>query len=395
MRVKGLSGLTRDTSQLDVTPVELFFDLVYVFAVSQLSAHLLENPNWPGVAQTAILYLAVFTVWSHTSWAITLTDVGRAPVWWMLLITMWLGLLMNTSISRAFSTAGWAFALVFVILQIGRNVWLIVIPLDPVVRAHFRRYLVWVLATAPLWIVGGFLSGRVRLVLWAIAALVDLAGSLAAHPLPGRRFVSRGVAFAGEHLLERTRLFFLIALGETVLTTGTAVVSAGSSPLSLLSGTLALAGSVALWWLYFHRVEGEAQRTLRSSQDPQLLGRYTIYALMVGVWSLILIAVADERVIAHPLGDAGLVTNLMLFGGPILFLAAQGCYVWITTGKLWRTRPVGAIALAAVGALTIFADQLTALTAVTVVLILLAIVDGHAGRASADDTEEAPAATRR
>ncbi|WFR72666.1 low temperature requirement protein A [Prescottella defluvii] len=96
-------------------------------------------------------------------------------------------------------------------------------------------------------IAGAVLEHDARLILWGIATAIDVAGVLAAHPLPGKRIHSENVAFVAEHYFERTRLFFMIALGETILTTGLAISHAPLEPLTMFAGTVALIGTITLW----------------------------------------------------------------------------------------------------------------------------------------------------
>jgi low temperature requirement protein LtrA len=369
--------LTRAPDQDEVTPLELFFDLVYVFAIGQLSYHLFQHPGWNGAAETAVLYVAVFGAWSYTTWATSVLDTDRAPVRWMLLLLMVLGLFMNAAVGEAFGEAGWLFVTTYLATQLGRTAWLLRAGLEPVMRDHFGRVLVWVVATAPLWIAGAATDDGVRLALWAAAAVLDLVGTVTAHPLPGRRLESRGATFAGSHLLERCRLFFLIALGETVLTTGTAVVQSPLGATTLFTGTVALVGTIGVWWLYFRRAENAALRRLDDSDDPARTGRYAIYSLMGMVAGLVAIAVGDERVIAHPGGHTDPATALMLFGGPALFLVSQGWYLHVAVGHLPRSRPLGVLALVAAGGLgLLLAPALAALLAAAVV-VAVATADGH------------------
>ncbi|WFR72665.1 low temperature requirement protein A [Prescottella defluvii] len=100
-------SLRRGPEQQEVTPLELFFYLVYVFAIGQLSAHLLENLTWTGLAETVVLYVAVYAAWAHTAWASTLTDPRQPSVQVMVLLGMLLGLFMNASIPSAFGGWGW------------------------------------------------------------------------------------------------------------------------------------------------------------------------------------------------------------------------------------------------------------------------------------------------
>jgi len=185
---------TRDQARRDVAPLELFFDLVYVFAIGQLSHRLLEHPTWTGAAQVLVLYLAVFAAWAYTTWAVTLVPAEDPRSRRMLLTVMLLGLFMNAAIPRAFDDAGWVFVATFLLIHIGRAVWLLTVGLDRVNQEHFIRVLVWFVAAAPLWLIGAAAEGGARLASWAGATLVELVGTWAAHPLPGGRLDSRQVA---------------------------------------------------------------------------------------------------------------------------------------------------------------------------------------------------------
>lgn len=314
--------LTSDPARREVTPLELFFDLVYVFAIGQLSHQLLAHPTWTGVGQTLVVYLAVYAAWAYTTWAVTLVPAEDPRTRRMLLAVMLVGLFMNAAIPRAFDDAGWVFVATFLLIHIGRTVWLLRVGLDEVNQEHFVRVLVWFGAAAPLWLTGAAVAGGARLEWWAGATLVELAGTWTAHPLPGRRLESRQVGFAGGHLLERGRLFMIIALGETVMTTGTALTAAPYEPMTLLTAGVALTGTIALFWLFFSRSE-RVVRHYEQTEDPMRAGRSGVISLMASVVGLIAAAVADERVIAHPMEHAGPTTNLLLFGGPALFIATQ------------------------------------------------------------------------
>jgi low temperature requirement protein LtrA len=114
----------------------------------------------------------------------------------------------------------------------------------------------------------------------------------------------------------------IIALGETVMTTGTALTAAPYEPMTLLAAVVALTGTIALFWLFFSRSE-RVVRHYERTEDPMRAGRSGVISLMVSVAGLIAAAVADERFIAHPMAHAGITTNLLLFGGPALFIATQ------------------------------------------------------------------------
>jgi low temperature requirement protein LtrA len=363
----------------EVTPLELFFDLVFVFALSQLSRHLLAHLSWRGAAETLVLLLAVLTVWTYTSWAATMIPVVRSSTRRMVLAVMLLGLFMNAALARAFTTSGpWAFVVPLLLIHLGRTAWTIASATDAVYREHYVRVLIWFLATTPLWIAGAAANAEARVLWWALAAGIELTGTWLAHPIPGRRLHSENVAFDADHLLERCRLFLLIALGETVLATGTAIAQASLTMMTLVTGTFALLGTVALWSLSFGRSNTLIVRHLEETRDPIRASRFAINALMVMVAGLIAVAVANEMVIAHPLGHDGHASaalSLLLYGGPFLFLAAQGWYLWVVPRASPRSQIAGCAALVLFGLVTVTAPPFVALVLAGVSLTTLALLD--------------------
>src|SRR5215212_3995852 len=275
-----------------VTPLELFFDLVFVFAVSQLSHYLLAHLSWRGAAETLVLLLAVYAVWFSTSWQATVIGADEPQTRRMLLMVMLLGLFMNAAVTRAFDTSGWTFVIPLLLIQLGRTSWTLVNAPDEVFRDHYVRTLLWLVATAPLWIVGAAVNPEDRLRWWALAAGIDLVGRALAHPVPGRRLHSMNVGFRGGHVVERCQLFLIIALGETVLTTGTAIAGASMTLMTIVTGTVALVGIVALWALGFGRGGHRTVEYVEMTSDPVLASRHAGDALTMMVAGLIALAVA-------------------------------------------------------------------------------------------------------
>ncbi|MFL5995706.1 MAG: low temperature requirement protein A [Streptomyces sp.] len=361
----------------EVTPLELFFDLVYVFAIGQLSHQLLAHPTWTGAAQTLVLYLAVYAAWAYTTWAVTLVPAEDPRTRRMLLTVMLLGLFMNAAIPRAFGDAGWAFVATFLLIHLGRTLWLLRVGLSRRDQEHWRRVLVWFAAAAPFWLTGAAADGGARLVWWAAATLIELTGTWTAHPLPGRRLDSRQVGFAGGHLLERGRLFMIIAFGEAVMTTGAALSAAPYEPMTLLTAGVALTGTIALFWIFFSRSE-HIVRHYEQTEDPIRAGRSGVYSLMASVAGMIAAAVGDERVIAHPVVHAGIATNLMLYGGPALYIATQTWHGATLFDELPRTRLVALSALAVAGPVTPTAPAyLAAVIAAAIVVALIVYEDAR------------------
>jgi low temperature requirement protein LtrA len=255
--------------------------------------------------------------------------------------------------------------------------------LEPTNQDHYTRALVWRAATAPLWAAGAALGPDGRLAFWAAAAATDLLGNAMAHPLPRRRLRSEDVAFGGEHLLERCRLFLLIALGETVLTPGSALVNTPLNATTLLSGTLAIASTLCLWWLYF-RAEPIALKHVTGTRDTMYASRMAANGVMLTVAGLIVLAAGNALVIYDPSATASTATAstatvVMLFGGPILFLLAHVWYLRKVYGivALGQLATIGA--LAAMGGVGLLLPAVIASLAVVVVLAGLVIADPYRG----------------
>jgi len=359
----------------EVSPLELLFDLVFAFAVSQLSNHLFAHLTWRGTAETLVMLLAIFTVWFTTSWSATMIRADQSRTRWLVLTVMLLGLFMNASVTKAFTTSGWDFVIPLILIQVGRTVWTLINSTNTVLRDHYFRTLLWVIATTPLWIAGADVNAETRLLWWALAAGIDQVGRWLAHPIPGRPLRSENVQFDAGHMLERCRLFLLIALGETVLTTGMAIAEAPTISMTLATGPSALAGTVALWALSFGRSHRLIIGHLEKARDPIRVSRHAVNALTVMVAGLIALAVANKEVIAHPHGHTSFALCLLLGGGPILFLAAQGWYLWTVPNVRSKLHVIGGVALLFVGLATLTVPPYVALLLVGASVSALAILD--------------------
>jgi len=362
-----------------VTPLELFFDLVYVFTVSQLAHHLLGHVDARGMAETLVLTLAVMYAWFMTVWTSNWLDADRQPVRLLLLGLMFASLVMSTSVSAAFDHRAGLFVVGYLTIQIGRTAFAVYAFRGHRLYMHFVNALVWEISTAPLWIAGIAAGNSARLVLWGAATLITYAGVIAGHPLPGRKspFSSDSQIYA-EHLLERFRLFFLIALGETVLTLGNAFAGEQVAADRLLVLAVAFTGSVALWWCYFHRAEEIGVRAVREADKPSRivgLGNYTLIVMVIGI---VAIAVGDELAIADPGASPSFGVILLIFGGPAIFLLAQSAFMRSATGSLPRARILACAALLVLALATAPSSLLIAVTAASAVLVAVAVEDTRA-----------------
>jgi low temperature requirement protein LtrA len=343
----------RTREQDRVTFTELFFDLVYVFAVTQLSHLLLGNPTWTGAVQMAMLLVAVWWAWQYTTWFTNFFHPDQRPVRVVLFAIMLAGLVMAAMLPNAFaghgSDRGLAFAVAYAVIQVGRTGAAVYFFRGmPVQHANFIRILFWNAAASSVWIAGGFAHGSARYALWLAAIAIDLAGPPLLFPTPilGRSRTQEW-NISGAHFAERCQLFLIIALGESILVTGATFSSLPFTWDRLVALIIAFLGAVAFWWVYFDRNAAMGTDVIAHASDPGALGRTAFaYFHLPIVAGVIISAVADELIIAHPFGHATWPAIITTLGGAALFLAGHALYKWALTGNVSRTRLVACAVLA-------------------------------------------------
>jgi low temperature requirement protein LtrA len=287
---------------------ELFFDLVYVFAVTQLSHHLLDDLTWAGAAETAFMLVAVYWAWNYTTWMTNWFDPDTVPVRLVLVFVMLASLLMAVAIPEGFGDYALLFACAYSGLQIGRNAFVVVVTPPGEFNQNFRQILAWSLLSAPLWIAGGIVDGEgLRWALWLGALGLDLAAPLMTYWVPGAgRTPMSKWQIEGAHFGERFQLFVIIALGESIVLAAITASDAGLSVEVVTALLLAFLSSTALWWLYFGQVAGTVLERIRmaTADERGQIGRdiYTYLHLPI-IAGIVLVAVGDELVIAHPADD--------------------------------------------------------------------------------------------
>jgi low temperature requirement protein LtrA len=316
--------------------VELFFDLVFVFAVTQLSHLLLAHPTPGGVLHAGLLLLAVWWVWIYTSWFTNWLDPERIPVRLCLFAMMGAGLLLSSSIPDAFGARGLVFAGAYVSMQVGRTLFFLWAARDGPVNLtrNFQRILCWLAAAGVFWIAGALAEGDARLAWWAVALALEFASPWLYFWVPGlgrSRIADWNVE--GGHLAERCALFVIIALGESLLVTGATFAKLAWDAVSTAGLGVALIGSVAMWWVYFDTGAERASHRIRHADDPGRQARiaYTyLHALIVA--GIIVAAVGDELVLAHPDHASGAAVAATL-GGPALYLVGNALFKWVTNDR--------------------------------------------------------------
>ena len=332
-----------------VTYVELFFDLVFVFAVTQISHTLLAHFTLLGVLQVTLLFLAVWWVWVFTSWITNWLDPEQTPVRLLLFAMMLVGLVLSTSIPTAFDGRGLWFAIAYAAMQVGKTIFLwVATPLSrPRTRMNAIRITAWLSMSAIFWIAVGLAEGQLRLLLWAIALVIEYISPAVRFWIPG--YGSSAVAdwvIEGGHMAERCALFVIIALGESVVVTGATFAELSWSTETVSAFVSVLAGSIAMWWIYFHKgAEAGSEEISRSSEPGRLARLAYTYLHMPIVAGIIVSAVADELVMKHPSGHSDLKTVISAIGGPLLFLIGTILFKYSFRGFLQLSHGFGIIAL--------------------------------------------------
>jgi low temperature requirement protein LtrA len=370
-----------------VTSMELFFDLVFVFAVTQLSHLLLEHLTVSGALQTMLVLLAVWWAWMDTAWVTNWLNPALRPTRVMLLGAMLASLIMAAAIPDAFGERGLAFAVGYASLQIGRTIFVIwATRADVALRTNFQRFLAWRSAAATLWVAGGIAHGTVRIVLWIAAAAIDCSGPLLYFFVPrlGRSHIEDW-SIAGDHLAERCHLFLIVTFGESVLVTGATFSDLTWTPSTVIGVAVCFAGTAALWWIYFDSSAERGTEVISASQTPGRLGRsaYTYWHLPM-VAGIIVTAVGDELVITNPGGDPTTATALAVLGGPVLFLGGHAVFKQTLFGRFSIQRVAAVALLVALIPVGLVSPPL--LTAALVVLVVggVAITDAVLHRATLD-----------
>ena len=323
-----------------VRPMELFFDLVFVFAITQLSHYLLEHLNIAGALQTGIMFLAVWWAWMYTAWATNWLDPERAPVRLILAAVMLASLVLASSMKGAFAGYGLGFALAYCGIQIGRTAFTAWARGEwrPGESKNLTRATCYFLLSLPLWLAGALDPDPMRRLLWWSAALaLEYSGPLLFFALPGLgRSTVEEWQISGEHMAERCALFIIISLGEGILVTGATFAGLDKDLPTVLAFLAAFVGTVAMWWIYFDVGARRGSELIERDERPGLLGRqaYT-YAHIPIVAGIIVLAVGDEIVLTRPTGHAGTAYLIVLLAGAFLFIGGTMLFKRLTNPNRW------------------------------------------------------------
>lgn len=358
-----------------VTQIELFFDLVFVFAITQLSAGLRAHHSWLGVLHALILFAAVWWVWVYTAWATNWLNPLHRPVLLLLLGLGMFGLVMSAALPLAFTTRALAFAGSYVAMQLGRGIFMLW-ALHGRDAGNFRnlaRITAWFALSAVPWLGGALLTGNARLLTWALALALEFIAPAVMFYTPGLgRTKTSELEIEPAHLAERCAGFILIALGESVTVAGATVYALPWTAPVLAAFLAALLGIVALWWIYFDKAAERSAAAFAKARDRGRVARsaYTyVHGLLVG--GIIAVAAGDGLLLDAPAGQASRAAAAMMLGGPALFLLGNGIFRKLLSPRFPPSHACGLLILAAIA---IAAPGLSALALIWAVSGALAVV---------------------
>ena len=358
------------------TSLELFYDLVFVFAITQVSHLLLEHLTWAGAGQALLVLLVVWWSWNYTTWVTNELDPESLSVRVLMIALMLATLLMAIAIPQAFGKHALLFVGSYVAIQVGRHTFLTFAAAEPgtIERERAGRILTWFVAAGVLWIAGAFVDGPARVAFWLAALALDYGGPLVTFRVPGLpRVAPEAWSVGTEHFAERFGLFVILALGESIVITGATTSALDLDTARFVAFGMAFLLTAALWWLYFTSVARIAQRHLELSENRTLLARdaYTYLHLII-VAGVIVSAVGDELVIAHPLEVLPGDQVAAVVAGPAIYLLAHALFRLRMAGSVSWKRLGGALVCVLVGFVGVYVPALV--VAALLIAVLVAVI---------------------
>ena len=350
-----------------VTPLELFFDLVFVFAFTQVTTVLSDDPTWAGLGHGLLILAALWWAWAAYAWLTNTVDPGVGAVWGAMLVAMAAMFVAALAVPDAFGSHGVVFGVAFLIVNV---MYLTLYALgargDPDLLAAIMRIAPSSVAGSALIIVAGFVHGGLRPILWLAALAVGLFGPL----LSG----TSGWRVQPAHFVERHGLIVIIAIGESLVAIGLGARRTELGAGVIVAAVLGFVVATSFWLAYFDFFPIRAQQMLadRSGVERTALARdaYT-YLHLPMVAGIVLFAFAMKTTLAHVGDELATIPAVGLCGGSALYLAAYVALRLRISRSLGRGRLVAAVACAALLPVALVVPSLVALALVAAVWVAL------------------------
>jgi low temperature requirement protein LtrA len=348
-----------------VTPLELFFDLVFVFALTQVTTVLSDNPTWSGLGHALLILGALWWAWASYAWLTNTVDPGLGAVSAAMLVAMAAMFVAALAVPDAFGSHGVVFGVAFLIVTVMHlTLYAVSARRDPDLLAAILRIAPSAVVGAALIIVAGFVDGGLKSILW-------LAALAAAFFLP-LVVGNRGWRVQPAHFAERHGLIVIIAIGESLVAIGLGERVSGLSTEVIVAAVLGFAVATSFWLAYFDFFTIRAQQLLtdRSGAERAALARdvYT-YLHFPMVTGIVLFAFAMKTALADVDGELATIPALGLCGGPALYLFAFVAVRVRLSRTLRGGRLIAAIALALLWPVVVVVPALVALVLVAIVWV--------------------------
>jgi low temperature requirement protein LtrA len=351
-----------------VTPLELFFDLVFVLAITQCTALMAAEPTWQGLARGLLVLGVLWWCWVGYAWLTSVVDPEEGLVRIAIFASMAALLVAALAVPHAFNETGLVFAIAYGFARYAQVVLLYIAGRD---NANLRHSVITgiTFSTAiavALLVVASQLNGPEQGALWAVALALDMAGPLF--------FGVEGWQLVPAHFAERHGLILLIAIGESIVAIGAgAHAHLGLGVIS--AAVLGMAVAAALWWLYFDVVVIVATRRLARApvgrvQNAMARDSYSFLHLPM-VAGIVLIALGMKKTLGHVDHHLEIVPATAMFGGTALYLLAHVAFRYRNLHSINRRRLLIAIVLVALIPLVLEIPALAALALLAAVLVAL------------------------
>ncbi len=363
-----------DESEQRVTPLELFFDLVFVFALTQVTSMLADDTTAGGLARGMLVLAAVWWAWAAYSWLTNALDTEEDRTRLAMFVAMAAMLLVSLAVPGAFGEDALLFAVAYSVVRVMHVVLYTLGTAEVEVHQAIRAFTPTVLVSAVLLITASALDGLAQGLVWAAALVIDYAG-----PLRG----VEGWRMSPGHFAERYGLIVIIALGESIVAVG---VGVGDTPLDagvIAAAVLGIVVVAALWWAYFDVVALVAERRLRAATggERNRMGRDSYsYLHLPMIAGIVLLALGMKKTLGHVEDPLKAVPAIGLCGGVALYLLAHIAFRWRNVHSLSRTRLTATVACLALLPVAMEAPALVALAGVAAVLVALIAYEAVAYR---------------
>jgi low temperature requirement protein LtrA len=351
-----------------VTPLELFFDLVFVLSFTQVTATVAHHGDWAGLGEGILILAAVWWAWAAYGWLTNTIDPDENVNRLCMFAAMGGMVVVSLSIPEAFGDRGVLFGCAYFFVRAMQLILYVRSTRregDPYNLEAILKLAPGLLLGSALLIVAGALDGGARTSVWILAILIDWSTPLL--------FGSGEFRLHPGHFAERYGLIVMIALGESVLATG-AEMNFELNGGEVIAALLGIAAVAALWWAYFDIVAIVAERRLieapQGEQAPMARDAYS-YLHFPMIAGIVLLAVGLRETLAHVHEPLDTVPAIALCGGTALYLAGNIGFRLRTLGTFSPHRALATLALLALIPLALGADSLVALAAVALVLIIL------------------------